>query len=116
MANEIQGFVDGLQALGEGTAKYWFLTVVLPLVVASLGFVTLVVLLIHYLVTGYKGRQREGVKAERGGGVVREFMSPTLRRESGASAPVYILRAKRNVRSSSGSRLPRASSRLAPSA
>ena len=31
MANEAQSIVDRIQALGEGAAKYWFLTVGLPL-------------------------------------------------------------------------------------
>ena len=52
MANEAQSIVDRIQALGEGAAKYWFLTVGLPLVAAGLVFMPAVIWLIRECVKG----------------------------------------------------------------
>jgi hypothetical protein len=59
MANEVQSIVEGIQSLGEGVAKYWLLTVVLPLVVAGLVFVTAVIWLLRECVKGRGGHHRE---------------------------------------------------------
>ena len=59
MPNAVHSIVDGIQTLGEGAAKYWFLTVVLPLVAAGLCVVTVVVWLIRGYIKGREGRQRE---------------------------------------------------------
>jgi len=59
MPNAVHSIVDGIQALGEGAAKYWFLTVVLPLVAAGLCVVTAIVWLICAYVKAREGSQRE---------------------------------------------------------